>query len=466
MSEGGARRGRLRARGRARGLGGGRGDHAAASAEVGARRQRLPPRRLACELRRQWRGCVVRLRAGQAAADARRRWRSSCTATTSSPATTQMYELIRHTVRKGNIVIYPRWQTGIAVPCPGPFDIEPCMTSAVNGIRGALSLPAGEAEATRAAAISARPATSASRSAASSPRTSRTGTGRCTCRSRGRSSSTTRTTAASTGSTSPRWTTRCRASPRPSSSSATRAPTGVISEPNKANGELQRDLSEACAHPEAEQGPRADPHRRARRSRTCPPATACAAGGRARPTPTTGTSAGRSGTRFGAVPTSGATAATRWATPAGIARTAGGATGCRSPRSRSANGVRLDRVTTATVALEGSRRQRQRADLRGARRGRMVDRRRPSAPAHARYGDAGLRPRGVRGRRAAAYVAVVERGRVVQAFRSVGLAGVAVALCVATASGSFIAALNHTSVARVLFILAVWRRCSPPCSPA
>ena len=53
------------------------------------------------------------------------------------------------------------------------------------------------------------------------------------------------------------------------------------------------------------------------------------------------------------------------------------------------------------------------------------------------------------------YVAVVERGRVVQAFRSVGLAGVAVALCVATASASFISALNHTSVARVLFILAV-----------
>jgi drug/metabolite transporter (DMT)-like permease len=54
-----------------------------------------------------------------------------------------------------------------------------------------------------------------------------------------------------------------------------------------------------------------------------------------------------------------------------------------------------------------------------------------------------------------AYVAVVERGRVVEAFRSIGLAGIAVALCVATASGSFIAALNHTSVARVLFILAV-----------
>ena len=54
-----------------------------------------------------------------------------------------------------------------------------------------------------------------------------------------------------------------------------------------------------------------------------------------------------------------------------------------------------------------------------------------------------------------AYVAVVERGRVVQAFRSVGLAGVAVALCVSTASASFIAALNHTSVARLLFFLAL-----------
>jgi drug/metabolite transporter (DMT)-like permease len=54
-----------------------------------------------------------------------------------------------------------------------------------------------------------------------------------------------------------------------------------------------------------------------------------------------------------------------------------------------------------------------------------------------------------------AYVAVVERGRVREAFRSVGLAGVAVAVCIAIASGSFIAALNETSVARVLFIMAV-----------
>src|SRR3954449_5253658 len=54
-----------------------------------------------------------------------------------------------------------------------------------------------------------------------------------------------------------------------------------------------------------------------------------------------------------------------------------------------------------------------------------------------------------------AYVAVAERGHVVRAFRSIGLAGIAVALCVATASAGFIAALNHTSVARVLFILAL-----------
>jgi drug/metabolite transporter (DMT)-like permease len=44
---------------------------------------------------------------------------------------------------------------------------------------------------------------------------------------------------------------------------------------------------------------------------------------------------------------------------------------------------------------------------------------------------------------------------VLSACRSVGLAGVGVAVCIAVASGSFIAALNHTTVARVLFILAI-----------
>lgn len=50
-----------------------------------------------------------------------------------------MYGLISHTVRRGSVVIYPRWQTGVADPCPGPFNIEPCIGSAVNGIRGALA---------------------------------------------------------------------------------------------------------------------------------------------------------------------------------------------------------------------------------------------------------------------------------------------------------------------------------------
>src|SRR5215204_4375345 len=117
--------------------------------------------------------------------------------------------------------------------------------------------------------------------------------------------------------------------------------------------------------------------------------------------------------------------------------------------------VSLETVTTAAVALERSRRQ---------RRGQMY-----VALAAVAWSTAGVLQRQltlgtstqVLGRAAfaatalLAYVAVVERGRVAQAFRSVGLAGVAVAFCVVTASGAFIAALNHTSVARVLFILAV-----------
>jgi drug/metabolite transporter (DMT)-like permease len=54
-----------------------------------------------------------------------------------------------------------------------------------------------------------------------------------------------------------------------------------------------------------------------------------------------------------------------------------------------------------------------------------------------------------------AYVAVTERGRVVEASRSVGLAGIGFAVCLAVASGAFIVALNHTTVAHVLFIQAI-----------
>jgi drug/metabolite transporter (DMT)-like permease len=54
-----------------------------------------------------------------------------------------------------------------------------------------------------------------------------------------------------------------------------------------------------------------------------------------------------------------------------------------------------------------------------------------------------------------AWVAFSERGRVVEACRSVGRAGVAFAVCLAVASGAFIVALNHTTVANVLVMLAL-----------
>jgi drug/metabolite transporter (DMT)-like permease len=54
-----------------------------------------------------------------------------------------------------------------------------------------------------------------------------------------------------------------------------------------------------------------------------------------------------------------------------------------------------------------------------------------------------------------AYVAVAERGRVVGAFRSGGRAGMGFAVCLAVASGAFIIALNHTSVAHVLLFQAM-----------
>jgi len=50
-----------------------------------------------------------------------------------------MRSLVEHTVKKGAVVIYPRWQTGIATPCPGPFNIEPCVDSATTAIKDALA---------------------------------------------------------------------------------------------------------------------------------------------------------------------------------------------------------------------------------------------------------------------------------------------------------------------------------------
>jgi drug/metabolite transporter (DMT)-like permease len=54
----------------------------------------------------------------------------------------------------------------------------------------------------------------------------------------------------------------------------------------------------------------------------------------------------------------------------------------------------------------------------------------------------------------AAYVAIANRGRPLAAFASMGRAGLAVAVCIALASGSFIVALNHATVANVLFMQA------------
>lgn len=51
----------------------------------------------------------------------------------------RLYELIRHTVLRGNVVVFPRWQTDVAVPCPGPFNIEPCIASATKGIQDGIA---------------------------------------------------------------------------------------------------------------------------------------------------------------------------------------------------------------------------------------------------------------------------------------------------------------------------------------
>ena len=52
------------------------------------------------------------------------------------------------------------------------------------------------------------------------------------------------------------------------------------------------------------------------------------------------------------------------------------------------------------------------------------------------------------------YVALTERGDVVHAFRAIGRGGIAIS-AVALASGSFLVALNHASVANVLFFQAL-----------
>jgi len=55
----------------------------------------------------------------------------------------------------------------------------------------------------------------------------------------------------------------------------------------------------------------------------------------------------------------------------------------------------------------------------------------------------------------AIFLSVRDRGDTVDAFRSMGFAGLGVAVATAVASGSFIVALNHSTVANVLFMQAV-----------
>jgi drug/metabolite transporter (DMT)-like permease len=54
-----------------------------------------------------------------------------------------------------------------------------------------------------------------------------------------------------------------------------------------------------------------------------------------------------------------------------------------------------------------------------------------------------------------AYVAIAERGRVLQAFRATGRGGIAIVVLLAISSASFLVALNHAPVANVLFMQAL-----------
>ena len=53
------------------------------------------------------------------------------------------------------------------------------------------------------------------------------------------------------------------------------------------------------------------------------------------------------------------------------------------------------------------------------------------------------------------FVAIAERGQVIPAFRAIGRPGLAIAVLMAISSGSFITALNDTSVANVLVVQAL-----------
>ena len=131
------------------------------------------------------------------------------------------------------------------------------MTSAVNGIRGALAVPAARAERACSRSSTGR-ATSASPSAASSPRTSRTGTGRCTCRKPRAIFLDDPHDGGFAGFGEPALDDSLAGIPSTVKLAVPlRAPTASSPSRARRDAQLQRGLPEARAHPEAEQGPRA-----------------------------------------------------------------------------------------------------------------------------------------------------------------------------------------------------------------
>jgi hypothetical protein len=243
-----------------------------------------------------------------------------------------MYEFIRHTVRKGNIVIYPRWQTDIATPCPGPFDIEPCMTSAVNGIRGGLAYLAENA----------------GRVQPQLGRTSYFGFsfgGIITANLANRYAALGLPAPKAiflddphdgglNGFDEPALDDSLSGIPKTVKLECHSGADGIISVENRANGSCNA-LFPKLAHIPKRNKDLVLTHTDTHGDPPFPRRTGCARGGRgsAGPlTPTTGTSAGRCGTPCGRARTAGRTAGTHSATPASIAPWASGATACRSPR--------------------------------------------------------------------------------------------------------------------------------------
>ena len=243
----------------------------------------------------------------------------------------QLHEFIRHTVRTGSIVVYPRWQTGVAEPCPGPADIEPCLTSAANGIRGALDFLDADPERVQpdqeragyfgfsfGGIITADLANRHDELGLPTPRAIFLDDPH---------------DGGVTGTDEPALDDSLAGIPASTLVVCHSGARGRDLGAGDGRRRLQRRVPEARRHPRGGQGPRHGPPRPSRHAapRRRPRRLHRPAGGR--PTPTTGGSAGRRGTPCGRPPRTGPTAGTRSATPPSSGRTAPGATASASLRS-------------------------------------------------------------------------------------------------------------------------------------